>query len=185
MSIFASRVAAPVIGYGSSRILLDNCSITRPLAGQVLAADDSTIVSLDSTLGGNLSYAARDLGRVDLEWTVSVRVTDGIAPASGARVAAVWTNGTVAASATTPANGTVQLFPVARVLTAAGIQWSDLFELWAAWQWDGALDPKVNVSAPTSIALALGPLVLAVNPASAIPMGSPTRSTSRSTLPSR
>jgi hypothetical protein len=165
LSIFDSTVAAPIVGYGSSRILLANCSVARPLAGQVLAAEDSTIVSRDSTLEGNMSYAALDLGQVDVQWTVSVRVTENGAATGDARVAAAWSNDTVAASATSPSNGSVQLTPVAQLFRASGETWMDLFRLWAAWEWSAALDPQLNLSAPVSVALALQPLVLFVDPA--------------------
>ena len=75
LTVSNSTISAPIIGYGTGKVRLDNCSDATSTPVQILAAQGSTIVSVNTALGANVTYGATDRGRVDVEATLTLATT--------------------------------------------------------------------------------------------------------------
>ena len=165
LSVYDSAITDQVIGNDQGTILLSNCSDSTSTPQRILAAGASTIRAFDVRLGPQVTYAAMGTGEVWVAWSAWANVTTSGAPSQNAVVAVRWaSNGTLAASAVTPSNGTVKFTLLSELVEASVARALDAYEVTATLGDSGA-STSLLLTVTTHLSLLLVPLIQATSPA--------------------
>jgi len=164
LTVSNSTISAQIIGYGTGKVRLDNCSDATPAPVQILAAQGSTIVSVNTALGTNVTYGATDQGRVDVEATLTLATTVDRTPrADVAGFVGPMTGRSLSPLGATGVNGTLLAQLPYESVRANGTDWLGGYDVAAVWGADIA-EATVNLTGPTTLDLDLVPAVVSVSP---------------------
>jgi hypothetical protein len=165
LEIANSTIADQVIGYGTGAIVLDNCTDQTPVPEEILAAQQSTIVALDTRLGSNVSYAADAEGEVIVEATLTVTTEVGGVPDGNIPVlAAPASGGLLDDIGTTSTNGTLAAVLVYETIGSNSTAWVGEYDV-AASLGAAVGEATQNLSGPASLTLPLVSEVASTTPA--------------------
>ncbi|MCI4326649.1 MAG: Ig-like domain-containing protein [Thermoplasmata archaeon] len=165
LDIANSTITDQVIGYGTGTIVLDNCTDQTQLPEQILAAQQSTVVALNTRLGSNVAYATEAGGEVVVEATLTVTTEIGGAPDGDVPVlAAPASGGPLGDIGTTSANGTVAAVLVYETIRPNSTAWVGEYDV-AASAGSYVDEATQNLSGPANLTLALVSAVASTTPA--------------------
>ncbi|HEV8050530.1 MAG TPA: Ig-like domain-containing protein, partial [Thermoplasmata archaeon] len=164
LDIVNTTISDQIIGYGVGQVRLQNCTDGTESPAQILAAQGSTIVSVDTLLGPDVTYAATDQGRVQVAATLTVAPSiDGALRAGAGVFVGPSTAATIPSEGTTSSNGTIASLLTYESVRPNGTSWLGALDVAAVSGADVA-ETTVNLSGPTTVPLPLVPAVMSASP---------------------